>query len=472
MSGHLHDIDIIDPSRARCTAPARGEAIALSAELRGRQRRATTSARSRRTTRRRPTSRARRCAGPRPTTGPRSAPRTAANGHLDTMSHCGIFSDVPAGAQPEAYPAGGAYSFEGYPIKAGQVIRLHSEYQNDSGAPKTDVMGIMDPWLAFPDPGTRGRRARRRCAPRWCPPTTSARAPTAPTARRLPGGSNPVLQPAGPDLEPAHGRHPRRQRRGRELGRLGEDVGDHRQRRRPRPTRPTCASRSRSPTCAASPAQGPAGPPTPPASPTTRASCRSDRPADHRPRQRPRGGRHGPGHRVPGHGAVRGDRRHDRGLDLLGHHDRRRGHCRARSRRAGARSGSSARCRSSTAAPTASPRRRPTRCSRCRASSSRSSGRPLASLSSGDARARLDPVARARRTGVGHGQADRHAALRHAGPARLSAEGDAPERLAEGETYRVRLLFFGLLPAWWHEIRIVRLDDAHREIAPRSTAAR
>ena len=43
-------------------------------------------------------------------------------------------------------------------------------------------------------------------------------------------------------------------------------------------------------------------------------------------------------------------------------------------------------------------------------------------------------------------------------------EGEAPERLAEGETYRMRLLFFGLLPAWRHEIRVVRLDDAHREI--------
>jgi ligand-binding SRPBCC domain-containing protein len=43
-------------------------------------------------------------------------------------------------------------------------------------------------------------------------------------------------------------------------------------------------------------------------------------------------------------------------------------------------------------------------------------------------------------------------------------DGDAPERLAEGETYRMRLLFFGLLPAWRHEIRVVRLDDTHREI--------
>jgi hypothetical protein len=72
---------------------------------------------------------------------------------MDTSSLCGIFSDVPVGAQAQAYPPAGAYSFEGYPIKAGQVIRLHSEYQNNSGAPKTDVMGIMGPWLAFPDPG-------------------------------------------------------------------------------------------------------------------------------------------------------------------------------------------------------------------------------------------------------------------------------------------------------------------------------
>ena len=139
-----------------------------------------------------------------------------ANGHMDTMSLCGIFSEVPAGAQAEAYPSGGAYSFEGYPIKAGQVIRLHCEYQNNSGAPKTDVMGIMAAWMAFPDPGyprPQGRHAR--CGSRWCPPTTSARRPTAPMARRLPGTSPELLQPARPDVGPAHGRVPRRQRRAR-----------------------------------------------------------------------------------------------------------------------------------------------------------------------------------------------------------------------------------------------------------------
>jgi hypothetical protein len=39
------------------------------------------------------------------------------------------------------------------PISAGQVIRLHSEYQNDSGAPKTDVMGIMGAWFVPASPG-------------------------------------------------------------------------------------------------------------------------------------------------------------------------------------------------------------------------------------------------------------------------------------------------------------------------------
>jgi hypothetical protein len=44
------------------------------------------------------------------------------------------------------------------------------------------------------------------------------------------------------------------------------------------------------------------------------------------------------------------------------------------------------------------------------------------------------------------------------------AERELPERFGAGEAYRVRLLFFGIVPAWWHEIRVVRLDEAHREI--------
>jgi len=39
-----------------------------------------------------------------------------------------------------------------------------------------------------------------------------------------------------------------------------------------------------------------------------------------------------------------------------------------------------------------------------------------------------------------------------------------PEHFAAGETYRVRLLFFGRIPAWWHEITIVQLNDIEREI--------
>lgn len=44
------------------------------------------------------------------------------------------------------------------------------------------------------------------------------------------------------------------------------------------------------------------------------------------------------------------------------------------------------------------------------------------------------------------------------------AERELPQHFGAGETYRVRLLFFGFVPAWWHEIHIVALDDQHREI--------
>ena len=80
-------------------------------------------------------------------------------GHLDTMGHCGIFSELPGGAQALAYPASGAYPADGYPIRKGQVLRLHSEYQNGTGTPKTDVMGIMPAWLALPNPYPRPKSA-------------------------------------------------------------------------------------------------------------------------------------------------------------------------------------------------------------------------------------------------------------------------------------------------------------------------
>jgi ligand-binding SRPBCC domain-containing protein len=44
------------------------------------------------------------------------------------------------------------------------------------------------------------------------------------------------------------------------------------------------------------------------------------------------------------------------------------------------------------------------------------------------------------------------------------SEGVIPERLGEGESYDLRLLFFGFVPAWRHQIRVVQLDDARHEI--------
>jgi hypothetical protein len=43
-------------------------------------------------------------------------------------------------------------------------------------------------------------------------------------------------------------------------------------------------------------------------------------------------------------------------------------------------------------------------------------------------------------------------------------DGTVPERIAQGETYRLRLLFFGVLPAWRHEIHVVNVDQAGHEI--------
>jgi hypothetical protein len=191
MAGHLHDIDIIDPSPCSVHCSSRGEAIALSAELVGGS--------------------SGDYFGPVPPNNPPPADITGAtmcrsqayhgtafgtairaNGHMDTTSLCGIFGDVPAGAQAEAYPASGAYSFEGYPLKAGQVIRLHSEYQNNSGAPKTDVMGIMAAWMAFPDPGYVRPRAASPMITSLVPAYNQCTAPNRVHGPPdLPGGSNP-----------------------------------------------------------------------------------------------------------------------------------------------------------------------------------------------------------------------------------------------------------------------------------------
>ncbi len=177
MNGHLHDIDIIDASPCPVHCSARGGAIALTGELVGGS--------------------ASQYFGPLPPNNPPPADITGAtlcrseanhgtsfgagngtNGHLDTDSNCGIFTDLPAGKQAEAYPADGAFPIDGIPVKRNQVIKLHSEYQNDSGVPKTDVMGIMAAWIAQPDPYVRpksGSPFRLSLVPAFAPCTASNR---------------------------------------------------------------------------------------------------------------------------------------------------------------------------------------------------------------------------------------------------------------------------------------------------------
>lgn len=146
IGGHQHDLDHMDSG---CTThcPEMGGGVAVSAEVQGG-----------------PSS---DYYGPEPPSQSPPADLTGATacrsedffgtdygmatgfmGHLDTMSLCGVFDDLPAAAQPEAYPSGGAYPAKGYPLRKGQTIRLHSEYQNDTGAQATGVMGIMQGWLA------------------------------------------------------------------------------------------------------------------------------------------------------------------------------------------------------------------------------------------------------------------------------------------------------------------------------------
>jgi hypothetical protein len=152
MAGHLHDIDIIDPNWCPVHCPVRGDPIALSVEQVGGS--------------------GSTYYGPIPPNNPPPADITGAtlcrseahhgtsygnangfNGHLDTDNHCGIFDDLAATRQPEAYPPDAAYPTDGLRFNAGQVLRLHSEYQNNSGGPKTDVMGIFQAWFVPISPG-------------------------------------------------------------------------------------------------------------------------------------------------------------------------------------------------------------------------------------------------------------------------------------------------------------------------------
>jgi hypothetical protein len=153
IAGHVHDVTITDANPCDVYCPAEGGGIAVSAELVGG-----------------PST----YYGPVPPNNPPPSTLTGTTlcrsegnygtawaagqwkGHLDTMSECGIQTDIPAGAQPEAYPAGAAYPTTGLQFSSGQTIRLHSEYQNGTGAPATDVMGIMMAWYApmtVPVPG-------------------------------------------------------------------------------------------------------------------------------------------------------------------------------------------------------------------------------------------------------------------------------------------------------------------------------
>jgi hypothetical protein len=143
ISGHLHDVDITGPAPCDTHCANEGGGIAVSAELVGGS----------------PD-----YYGPVPPDNPPPADLTGTTmcrsegyygttwagtqfkGHLDTMSACGIQTELPAGHQAEAYPTGGAYPLAGIPFSSGQVIKLHTEYENDTGSQQTDVMGIMVGW--------------------------------------------------------------------------------------------------------------------------------------------------------------------------------------------------------------------------------------------------------------------------------------------------------------------------------------
>jgi len=151
IGGHQHDVDITGPGGCDSHCAAEGGGVAVSAELVG--------------------GNSADYFGPVPPTNSPPASLTGATlcrsedsygtafggtqfkGHLDTMSQCGIETDLPAGAQAQAYPPGGAYPVAGYPFTAGQTIKLHSEYQNNTGSQQTDVMGIMMAWYAPLEPG-------------------------------------------------------------------------------------------------------------------------------------------------------------------------------------------------------------------------------------------------------------------------------------------------------------------------------
>lgn len=145
IGGHQHDLSAMDMDcMADASAcPNSGGGIAISAELAGRRRGV--------------------YFGPNPPRGGVPSDLTGSTicrsedryntpfginngymGHMDTMTACGLRS-ARARGNP-AYPAGGSYRRRGYPIRAGETIRLHSQYTNP-GDPRSDVMGIMVAYL-------------------------------------------------------------------------------------------------------------------------------------------------------------------------------------------------------------------------------------------------------------------------------------------------------------------------------------
>jgi hypothetical protein len=194
INGHLHDVDITSSNPCPDHCPEEGHGIAVSAEIVGGS--------------------SSDYFGPVPPNNPPPASLTGATlcrsegyygtswatgtqgnqwrGHLDTMSACGINSDLLPGAQAQAFPAGGQFTFEGYPLKSGQVVRLHSEYQNNTGEVQDDVMGIMMAYLAPRNPGypvPKGATPlRASLVPAYNQCTSPNRVHGPPD---LPGGSNP-----------------------------------------------------------------------------------------------------------------------------------------------------------------------------------------------------------------------------------------------------------------------------------------
>jgi hypothetical protein len=193
INGHLHDVDITNANPCADHCPAQGHGIAVSAEIAGG-----------------PGS---DYFGPVPPNNSPPSDLTGATlcrsegyygtswavaggnrwrGHLDTMSSCGITTDLLSTAQSQAFPDGGEYTFEGYPLNSGQVIRLHSEYQNNTGQVQNDVMGIMVAYVAprapaYPRPAS-ATKTETTLVPAFTPCTAPNRTHGPPD---WPGGTSP-----------------------------------------------------------------------------------------------------------------------------------------------------------------------------------------------------------------------------------------------------------------------------------------